>query len=183
MFYQGENDHSWLALTGIFTALLALIAYYQLRSLAKTSKADFIHKFKHDFFTSDTRKLFMKVDLGQIKFIENGKPPYFKDTTNQEHITTYEIDDLLLGHLEDLGTFEKNGVIDIDMLYELFDYYISKSWKNEEIKNYMEYSGDKEIYCNFTYIYKKCKSFGEAKRRNDNLFLWRMTWKLKNFCL
>jgi hypothetical protein len=80
------------------------------------------------------------------------------------------LDDVLFGHIDDLGTFEKRGVLDISFIYKFFDYYVEVIWENKEIRKYIEWqrSGDEsdsDVYDNFEYIYNKCKSYGEAKRK------------------
>ena len=178
------DNHSgfWVMVTGLITGVgtlfLFLTALIQLNSLSKTSKAEFIHKFKNDFFNDKTNRIFTAIDEGRIKFV-NSRVPHFKIHRQESTINTHVIDNLLLGHLEDLGVFEKKGVVDIDMIYELFDYYIEVCWENEEIKNYINYQGDGDIYENFFYIYEKCKSLGIAKKFGVPILAWKIFWSLK----
>lgn len=53
--------------------------------------------------------------------------------------TTTEVDRLILGHLDDLGVFEKKGIIDIDTVYEEFSEYIENIWKNPAIATYIQW--------------------------------------------
>jgi hypothetical protein len=160
----------------ILTLLLFVIAWWQLGKISKTSSADFIHKFKIDFFTEDTRKLIMLVDKKCLIF-KNDFIPYFevridrfpdeiksveviKSATDKKIYTGYEVDDFLLGHFEDLGILRSKGIIDIDMIYESFDWYIEKAWENEEIQKYIEVLKKEEgsdIYENFRDIYNACR--------------------------
>ena len=127
----------------IATLFLAWVGWRQLVSINKTSKADFIHKFKKDFFREKTTILIIlfdnelleyERDKSYFKFEEDNmrkslKGEDFKNSLIQAFgyfktaFNCYEIDDLLLGHFEDLGLFERHGMIDIDMVYELYDWY------------------------------------------------------------
>jgi hypothetical protein len=49
-----------------------------------------------------------------------------------------ELDDFLLGHFEDIGLFEEKGLIDTEMVYEEFSYYIFEVFENPEIKKYLD---------------------------------------------
>jgi hypothetical protein len=175
-------DGVWTALGVIFTGATFLVAWFQLNSISKTSKSDFIHKFKKDFFTPKTRRVFSLVDTDKVKFVNKGKDSYFKNSkTNKKEFDTYELDDLLLGHLEDLGAFEKNGVLDIGMVYELFYYYLENTWKNKEIQKYIspEFQGEGDAYDNFRYLYKKATDYSRAKENHDLLF-WKLKWKISS---
>jgi hypothetical protein len=49
--------------------------------------------------------------------------------------STYEIDDLLLGPLEDIASLEDQ--LSFDVIYQFFSYYICRVWENGEIKRYV----------------------------------------------
>ncbi|MGA2467295.1 MAG: hypothetical protein ABSH06_23465 [Thermodesulfobacteriota bacterium] len=158
------------ALLGVFiTTVVALIAYFQLSSIAKTTKADFIHKLKNDFFVEPTRILIDHIVEDRLLHREisdrnprtdasvsssDRKMGYFVvDETailtnfpemlknklmEKRYYLEVEIDDFLLGHFEDIGLFEEKGLIDTDMAYEEFSYYIWNTFENEEIKKYID---------------------------------------------
>ncbi len=193
----------WSIFTAISTALIVIVAYYQLKKFNTNTIADFMDRFKKHFFTESTSNIMTLLDYGAFIFktkeINYGEDipideiPYFGIDENisgqlnkfvkvKEIYSAYELDDKLLGHIDDLGTFEKRGILDISMIYEFFDYYIEATWENGEIKKYVEWqrTGDEknsDVYDNLEYIYNKCKSFGEAKRKNRWLWLWRLKWK------
>ncbi|MEN3038818.1 MAG: hypothetical protein ABDI07_06665 [Candidatus Kryptonium sp.] len=194
-----EITASWI--TAIITTLLIAITLLQLINMQNTSSADFIHRLKKDFFENEnTQHLIALIDNHLLKFsvsssndiayftIWDEKIKYLPDDIKEYFIkkklySLYEIDDYLLGHFEDIGLFEKKGVLDIEMVYEEFDWYIELVYENEEIQKYITYLREKEeklvdVYDNFEYIYKKCKSYGEAKRNNKNLLLWRIKFWL-----
>ncbi|HUD04602.1 MAG TPA: hypothetical protein VMR59_01290 [Patescibacteria group bacterium] len=176
--FQVAGDF-WAMITAIATVLLFIFGYIQLLSLSRTSKSDFIHRFKNDFFTEETRKLFDLIDRNMIKFFDKQANSYFqKNDGKGKKYYTSEIDDLILGHFEDLGVFEKKGVVDIEMVYELFDYYIETCKENSEVEKYLV-NAEGDVYENLNYIYKKCKSFGAFKELGRNMLLWRMEWR---FC-
>src|SRR4030042_558030 len=126
----------WTAVAASATIALAWLAFWQLRKISETATADFALKFKHDFFTEEARELIMLLEheLLEFKIGEDGMA-YFeliKKENRSEHsgvtcydfvresrnkYSSYEIDDFLLSHLEDLGMFEFKGILDIDYVY------------------------------------------------------------------
>jgi hypothetical protein len=184
----------WVA---VFTAGLLIIAWWQLGKINKTSSADFLHRFKVDFYNDISRVLITLIEYNCLKYVkpkENGIP-YFEikldsitdDKTknytdsnvkrflNDSYIIgAYEIDDLLLGHFEDIGILRKKKILEIDMIYEAFSSYIDICWENEAIREYIkEERTQKEenwdLYDNFEYIYNECKSFEIKKKRKRGL--------------
>lgn len=158
------------------TVVLAIIAWIQLRKISKTANADFIRQFKDVFFTPETRQLIMLIDQKLMRFmdeplpyfvvIEGSLPDFIRAENARKFYTSYDLDDLLLGHFEDLGLFAKRGIITIEMAYEFFSWYIETTWENNEIKKYIESQRKTEgedIYENFEYIYKKCNSYRNGK--------------------
>lgn len=152
----------WTAIGTIIIAvgtfIVAYIAWTQLGKTNKISNADFIHRFKSDFFNEKTRQLFMLFDYDLIVFktepvstgIEefayfevnqkqfDANPIFLRVLTEKKYLySVYEIDDLLLGNFEDLGLFCKRGLMDIEFIYEGFGYYIEEIYENQQIKNYM----------------------------------------------
>ena len=68
-----------------------------------------------------------------------------------------------------MGSFVKEGLIDIRDVYDYFDWYIEKFWNNGEIHKYIEQQRTKEIdgediYANFEYLFNKCSSFLESRK-------------------
>ncbi len=198
----------WTAGLFVATILLWWIAKGQLSGINKTTKADFIKKFTDDFFNETTREIIMLFDYKALNFrsseIEYGKDistkpfPYFmidenivkqlkidlkkrKGILDKECYSSFEIDDCLLGFFEDLGSYEKKGLIDIEGVYDGFDWYIDIIWNNCEIKNYARSQADDEkdgddIYENFKYIYEKCDSYGKAKLAGQWIWWWKIKW-------
>jgi hypothetical protein len=179
--------------TAVFTACLFIVAWWQLGKINKTSSADFLHRFKIDFFNDKTRLLIVLIEYDCLKYlkpIEDGIP-YFeisldsiKDTKTKDEtrkkleeimnaisiIDAYEIDDLLLGHFEDMGILRKKKILEIEMIYEAFSSYIEICWENEAIKQYIK--GERErkkeenwdLYDNFDDIYRDCNKFKRKKK-------------------
>jgi len=119
-----------VVITAIATALLAFIANYQLNESNKTQNAQFLYQFKNDFFTEETRLVFQLIDAGWLEYVDNINyyDCYFKVRTElvdgsnlpmpiKEKLkkisvySSYEIDDWLIGHFEDLGIFWRNSII------------------------------------------------------------------------
>ncbi len=179
--------------TAIFTLGLLIVAYIQLGKIVKTSSADFLHRFKNDFFNDKTRLLFLLAEYDCLKYIEPKKEgiPYFEIILNNIQdekskketerkieklingnniIDIYEIDDLLLGHFEDMGILNKKKILGIEMIYEAFSSYIKICWENKQINEYIMHQRGEEdknwdLYDKFEYIYNKCESFEEKKKR------------------
>ena len=166
------------------TLLLIWIAWRELEGIRNTTSADFIYRLRNDFFTPEARNLFILVDLNAIKFIKKkgeNDIVYFevdeeklkdwpdeikKDLTAKKFYISYEVDDILLGPLEDVGLYLKRKIIEIEMTYPEFGWYVKRIYENEEIKKYVEYLRKKEgedVYENLEFLYNKCKKFKEAK--------------------
>lgn len=187
-------------LATIFAAFLVWVAWEELSKLRKTSSADFIHRLDNDFFTPKTSNLVSLIDYEALEFCPNEQgQPYFKVDFNKLNKTnlpeelkgylskrmyysTWEVDDSLLGLLENVGILERKGIVDFQMVYEVFSWYLKKAWDNDHIKKYIIYSRrceetmhiDTFIYYHFQYIAIKCLEY-------DDLHSWysRLWWKLK----
>jgi hypothetical protein len=136
----------------------------------------------------------MLIDQNRVKFtddssgfevVETPIPETIKGEVIKKYYSEYEVDDLLLGHFDDLGLFERKRFIKIDMVYEMFSWYIERVRDNREIDRYIEsqrndpeHPEDKDIYDNFDYIYKKCKSFGQAKINKKSIWFLKIKWWL-----
>jgi hypothetical protein len=182
--------------TAVFTAFLAIIAFWQLRKINKTSSGDFLHRLKIDLLNDKSSLFFSIIDKNCLIFIKPEKDgiPYFKiilDDVNDGTIKnelvrkikkiregsyivdSLEIDELLLGHIEDLGILEQKRILDIQIIYEAFDSYIEICWKNQSINEYVGYLRKTEgwdLYDKAEDIYNKCQTFGEKKARKRNTF-------------
>jgi len=178
--------------------LTAWIAWKELDEIKNTNSADFIHRLKNDFFKEKTRNLITLIDLDALKFVKNDDNPYFevveeklknfpedirKQLTEKKFYSSYEVDDLLLGHFEDVGLLEQKGVLDIEMVYEMFSWYVETIYENCEIQRYIKHlkriQNGKDIYDKLDYIYNKCKSFGKCKRENRSKILWKIKWWIR----
>lgn len=160
----------------ILTLLVAYVAWVQLGSISRTASADFILRFKKDFFQDETRRLIQLIDNDWLKFTQRKDQSFFqvdaeavwKSELHEEiknwllqrkAYSDYDIDDLLLGHFEDLGMLRQARVLDFRMTYEMFSWYIEIVWENEEIQKYIksEQEGDESIYEAFEGLYEECK--------------------------
>lgn len=108
------------------TAALAIIAYVQLKALRIQANADFLFRFNREFFANTTNQNII------IAIEENKK--ILKINTGE--FTEYEIDDYL-GYYELIAWYEKKGLIDYELIDEMFGHYISLAWQNKEIQNYI----------------------------------------------
>ncbi len=200
----------WTFFLVLVTFFLWLVAKRQLGGINKVSKADFIKKFSDSFFSETTLKIIMLFDYKALSYreaeIEYGDDipiktfPYFiidEDIVKQLKISSeeqkilidkkcfsgFEIDEYLLNLFEDIGSFEKKGLINIRDVYDNFDWYITAIWNNEEVRKYTNYDIENEkdgddISEDFIYIYGKCKSYRKAKLSGKNMWWWRIKWIL-----
>lgn len=190
----GEIDR-----VAVWTLVLAFIAWKQLRGINNTAKADFIHRFTNGFFNQECRTLIMlfEYDLLQfrLKTTITGEQKinfsYFElDEALLEKIaviddkekgkfnkiySAHEFDYCLLGYFEDLGTYEDKGLIDIDMIYDGFSWYMETILENKEIKKYLESEKNlgEDIWEHTKDIYKRVEAYGRWDRGGFG-WLWKM---------
>ncbi|MFI4919727.1 MAG: hypothetical protein ACHP65_09250 [Legionellales bacterium] len=191
-----KDDIYWLMITADATIALALIALFQLSKMHKTAVADFTHRFKNDFFNKRTRNLFMLFENNLIEF--NCTHVRSKDGENEVEIgyfeipsqklirnpliidflekhdsryATYEIDDCLLGHFEDLGIFQAEHNLTIEVIYDEFSYYVETIYDNFEIKEYLAWArnGNDDIYEMFDFIYHELQKYQTRKSKHPFL--------------
>jgi hypothetical protein len=196
------GDFNWTAIATVISAattiIIAIIAYNQLNEIQNTSKADFFHRLKSDFFTDATREIFMLFDYKLMNFMideKNNKPYYYfeideeklkqndsitKYKTNlKKHYSSHEIDDLLLGIFEDLGVYKSKGIIDDVYIEQGFEYYINHIGGNFQIQKYIltirKNSGDDGYYDKFEKLYMNIKGnrsfkeeYEEAEKNSAN---------------
>lgn len=90
---------------------------------------------EEDATSSHNEMRYFEVDLRKIL------PTFPKELqdqlTRKRYYLEVEVDDFLLGHFEDIGLFEEKGLIDTEMTYEEFSYYIFETFENPEIKKYL----------------------------------------------
>lgn len=142
----------WVAATAGITALLAWVAWKQLSSLAESSTSDFLFRLKSDFFSEQTRKLAFLIEQDLLKF-QDAEIPYFSipDFNKAElklrlqelgitesTISTYFLDDTILGPLEDVAFYLDEKRITRRQVYEIFSYYICICAESPAIQAYKE---------------------------------------------
>jgi hypothetical protein len=208
--YTFDRIGLWTLLLVVATVLLWLVARKQLSGLGKTAKMDFIRKFSFEVFSDLTRDIFMLLDYdalhfqtSNINYSEDISPkefPFFiideeivkqlkidpikmRNILQRKVYSAFEIDDYLLGHFEDIGMFEKRGLLDIEDVYSVFDWYIEIYWKNDELQKYIKHQRETEeegddIYEDFEYIFRKCRSYEQYKNKREPKLFWRLKWKL-----
>jgi hypothetical protein len=158
----------------VATVILVFVAYWQLKNLARTSRSDFLCRLRNDFFNDDARQLIFLAEHGLLKFDEAGEIPYFEivgrdrpgvaDRMNELNIkgntvSTYLVDDKLLGPIEDIGVLEKLRLLTLKEVYEAFVTYINICVESPGLREYLQWSRkdpeDDDVYDNLLYIHKK----------------------------
>ena len=167
-----EPDGKTINRSVVWTLVLIGFGYVQLHDINKTSKADFAHKIKNDFFTKTNINLLTLFDEEVLVFDTVEDVAWFNlDTVKYKSLhkgisltnipLSYESNqvDELLQNFEDFGLYEKKGLIDIDYIDEGYDFYITSVWENNQINIYIKWLRSdpkgKNSYVNFEYIYNK----------------------------
>jgi hypothetical protein len=181
--------HFWDAVSGIATVWLIFVAYDQLGDSNRTSRADFIRRFADKFFNEPTRDLLMLLDCEALSFQDTGPFPYFvvdekavrecgineekkRELLDRKKYSAYEMDDCLLGYLEDIGFFEKRGLINIEEVNSHFNWYIQMVWDNPEIQKYVqmerkEDEDSRDKWENLEALAKRLRHYRQTKKRRQ----------------
>jgi hypothetical protein len=172
----------WTAIAAIAAMAAIVVAYVELNSVRKTTRADFAKRFIDSFFTPETRTLFTLLENSALEFRvliikdDNGNEverlPYLEIKRKivdqmkgivqideeRKGYSAFEIDDLLLGHCEDVGWYEKRGLIDFETVEQTFGEYIRACRENESITKYLADKDTEGKYEYFRYIYNRVKN-------------------------
>jgi uncharacterized protein YqgC (DUF456 family) len=159
--YNGPFDGVFGAVVGaligsIVTLVLVLIGMWQVKGIAGTASADFVLRKCDQFFKNETRILLHLIDSDYLVFKKNSNfnESFFlvdeaRIKESQLHselkerllkrraFSAYEIDDLLLGPLEDLGYLESVGTVDLKLIDNTFGLYLIEIWENPAIRDYI----------------------------------------------
>jgi hypothetical protein len=205
LFGHGEGLVDRVA---VWTAILVAVAWVQLRKLRKTTSADFAQKLIEGFFSEDTRNLMvllfssaidytvlpLKGDDGQDVIDER---PYFKireSIFNQfknaglinlpdwrKGYNECEIDDFLLGYLDDVGRLERAGLIDFETANSTLGYYILELvGETQEVKSYLNHRDIQGAYPNLHYIHGELSSYKAVEEKCCCIrFLWHIRHRSK----
>ncbi|MEI7749767.1 MAG: hypothetical protein WCJ25_02085 [Candidatus Moraniibacteriota bacterium] len=185
--FEDATANGTISRSAVWTSILVAVAYLQFRKANHISSADFIHRLKNDFFSKETREIFFLFEKDYLRYDEESEifeVVGIDDKTKAElgitrkFFTIYEVDDFILGDIYDLGLFEQKRIVDIDMVYEEFGYYIATVWENKAIRYYIKSQRQdpkhKDVYNKFDYIGLKCELYGSAKIRRKKFLLWRI---------
>jgi hypothetical protein len=162
----------------------------QLSGIADTASADFILKLKRDFFTEETRVLMQLLDNDWLTLVsvprsgDDARDDYFvveerkisscalhnsikSRLLSRKAYSTYDLDDLMLGHFEDVGLLLQKEVLETDMVLEEFGWYLKTAWESREIQKYIaqERPAAPRLYDKFEYAYRECQRYAEIKGR------------------
>lgn len=171
----------WVAATAVITALLAWVAWSQLGSLADSSTSDFLFRLKSDFFTEQARKLVFLIERDLLRF-EDAAIPYFSIPDFNEAelkprlqelgitastISTYLLDDTILGPLEDVSFYLSEKRITQRQVYEVFSYYIRICAESPAIQDYKKacrrQPGESDIYAGLDHLEKLMRQESAAR--------------------
>jgi len=178
--HGGEIDRTavWTFVIAVVTLSAVMVAWRQLAGIRATSRADFTFRFIESFFTSETRTLFLLLlnsaltfDVIEILRSDGTKDrlPFLKIdqdvvkqlngivtlTPGKTGYSSFEVDDLLLGHFESLGWYVRKKLIDFDAAYSSFSYYLMAAYEHCEIRKYLADEDNKDTYEDFPRLYER----------------------------
>lgn len=181
------NDARFLTefTSDFFTVKTRLIVELIEYDVGKVNLNEMVFVFSKNKEINDDEYYF-DIDLENIK--NEVVRSNYKETLKAEYgykkriYTTNEIDDLLLGPLEGIGTYKEKGILDDVMIYETFAYYVQTCYENSQIKNYIEYirlednklkkSNNKDyesdLYNKFDKLYQLCEEQERLKMKRKN---------------
>jgi hypothetical protein len=110
----------------IATVALALIAYIQLKAIIQQANADFLLRFNSEFFNKSINQEIITAIEEEKKILKQ----------NHGKFTPYQLDDFL-GNYELMSHYLGRGLLDFEFIDEMFGHYISLTWQNKEIENYI----------------------------------------------
>lgn len=192
-----KKNINWIEISTFFstTATLLLVAftYLQVSRYRESMKADFAHKIKIDFFNDSERTLMFLFNNDLLKFTiftdkdSSTSFSYFKlDKVNAKHFqndsikllpnikesySTYEVEDYLLNHFEDLNMYRKNGIIGPEYLYNGFAWYVESVFENKDIQKLLDWlntgTGLNDSYIGFREIYQFFQEYRKKLPKDD----------------
>ncbi len=146
----GEKSSWFWGMLNTLTFIISFIFIYkQIRIQNKANMISFI-------FNSDLK-------WKEEKYIEARKSVINKVGNSIDYN-----DELILSFFEDLGIFQKNKIVEIDLIWDKFSYYIENYWKYYE-SNVLEFranSNDNTWYDNFERLYYDTLKLSRIKTNN-----------------
>jgi hypothetical protein len=182
-----DRTAQWTGAIAVVTAFAAGFGLFQLRSIQRTSRADFTKRFIDSFFVEDSRTLFTLLLNSALEFavrqIEVGGDeidtlPYLgikKDIADQltgivplnpdkTGYSAFEVDDFLLGHFEDVGWYVRRKLMDLRAADQSFGYYVIATVEHSEMRKFLDHQRSKEFgYDDLEWLYQQFKKL-EANR-------------------
>ncbi|HEY4905273.1 MAG TPA: hypothetical protein VIH89_17480 [Candidatus Sulfotelmatobacter sp.] len=176
-----DPGNVWAMITAITTVALVLVAYWQLRALARTSRSEFLYKLKRDFFTDEARRLIFLAENDLLEF-QSADISYFRivqvsaETQSRlaelgiagSTISAYQVDDALLGPLEDVGILLRSNLVSLNEAYEQFESYVQICAESKAMGAYLESArtgeGNEDVYDGIQYLYERLEKEGPKIR-------------------
>jgi hypothetical protein len=139
----------------IITVTIAVVAVRELNHLQSASRADFFLRLTREFFTKKAQRITDLCASDCLTYVPAGKTKdaYFsvdqekvratpKHETMKEQLvkkplySCFEIDDAVMGPLDDVRRLTEDGVLDKDTVDAVFGYYFRAVWNNSAIEKY-----------------------------------------------
>ena len=87
--------------------------------------------------------------------------------SSKKVFSEFEIEDVLLLHLDDLGYYLRKNLIDFDYIFNGFEYDVTLIWENHEIQKYLKWidadNETKDAYSELKMLYEKLKKYKKQK--------------------
>ena len=166
-------------ITTAIAFLSLLTVMYQLWNNTRVTKADFIYSIRNDFYSKKSKFIMFFIEYDFIDFKENkekGKnyDSYFAIDKNKvkslsEQFKVFEtfaeksdytihiqdMDNYVLGYLNDIGEYYKKRIIDFDYIFNSFGYYIVRVSENQAIKDYIKWDRNVKLCINDYKLFDK----------------------------
>jgi hypothetical protein len=147
-------------LSGVFTTLIFIGGWIQIRKYIRLSELDVYYKLKNDFNSSGCDKLIQTINSRKLQ-VKNGVNgyPYLVEQHN-EHIVdgeNHKLSNELLGHIEDMYMFFEKELITKELLISGYGNYIELTYNSIEIKDYIQrirgYYNNHQLYSGLEKLY------------------------------
>jgi hypothetical protein len=121
----------------------------------KAAQGGLLLQINNQFFYSEPHK---KI----IRILEEGK----NLRANDMGISDEDLDDHI-GMLDTIGTFVRTGILQEDLVYELFSHYVESAHESPEISDYVNqlHQHDGSLFSDFEWLYERMKEHRATKRQ------------------
>lgn len=144
----GDNSGAFWTMMSFFAILSSFVFIIkQIRISNNANMISFIDSMEAKWWSSDFKQARKNVCSSSTKHIE------------VDH-------ERLLGFFEDFGILYQRGVVDLDLIWEKFSYYIENYWKLLSPNVHKYQKQDRTYFSNFTLLQEKIHRLSKKKTKN-----------------